>query len=699
MPPAAPHHHPSAVSLNTSSALTLLLSLLGMPALAHEQPETSPAADAPTPLELEQQEIKAPLLETQRRQLDTTRLQKTQASDLQDIFKTEPSIQVGSGARNGQKIMLRGVEDLNLNIQIDGARQGANLFHHQGRIQVDPYLLKEVEIDSGPAPADGGPGALGGSVRFETVDAQDLLLPGRRFGARLGGQLEHKTETRGGVLSAYGLLAENIGLLAYARNLDSGTARDGEGERIRFTDGQRDSYLLKLSALDQQGHSLWLSAERNSNTGGILRANVPWQTGNAVQNNDHQKSYRDTFTLRHRYQPAGQSLLDLQTTLYRNDSRLHLYRPAADEQYETRSQGADIRNTWRFASAGIDHALTAGVDHFHDRGYRWDGNAHYDERALNYGVFVQDRLDVGAVRLSLGLRGDFYDTRYAAAGFGTSGEAWSPNASLEWNPLAGRDLTLFAGYGESVRGGKLNQAGWLQKYTANFQLGERGHLDPERAQQRQVGIRWHTQSLLSAGDHAGLEWRAYNTHIRDYQVIPGEGANGRTDRIFNPPGSIVSRGYELSGHWGIDNLLLNAVYSHNVIRNWDGQPLDTRGDSARVGVSTGDRLVLDSEWAFAPQWSAGYTLTAVQRLSDVPVGNPDKPGYGVHDLRLSWMSRSEQDGLVLTVGIDNLLDKRYADHTTVRTLQRTNTATAVAGEQYAILEPGRNLKMSADWFF
>ena len=110
---------------------------------------------------------------------------RTLASDVSDLFSATPSVTVSGGGRNAQRIYLRGIEGSNLNITIDGARQGRSLFQHRGNISgLDPDLLKQVFVQSG-TDADSGPGALGGSIRFETVDAQDLLLGNQTTGARI----------------------------------------------------------------------------------------------------------------------------------------------------------------------------------------------------------------------------------------------------------------------------------------------------------------------------------------------------------------------------------------------------------------------------------------------------------------------------------------------------------------------------------
>ncbi len=57
------------------------------------------------------------------------------------------------------------------------------------------------------------------------------------------------------------------------------------------------------------------------------------------------------------------------------------------------------------------------------------------------------------------------------------------------------------------------------------------------------------------------------------------------------------------------------------------------------------------------------------------------------------------DSLTLSFGVDNLFDRRYAQHSTVQVVQVNTTATAVVGRTYATPEAGRNLKLALDWCF
>lgn len=640
----------------------------------------------------------AAAVETFEHDIDMDYLSRTQANDLQDVFRTSPSVQVGTGSRNGQKLFVRGVEDLNVNIKIDGARQGANVFHHQSRVQIDPFILKQVRVYTGPASADAGAGALGGSVVFDTVDAQDLLQPGKTIGARLGGQYESASNLKGGLVSLYGQLGEHLGLLAYGRRNTNENVRAGGGETLRATEGAYEDYLLKASLLDVDGHSLRLSTQRNQNDGGPLRANYPWQTNQGtIRGDDNQRIYDERQALRYAYKPNQQAWLDVQFDMYRSETGLQRFTtnlgssPNNWNAALTQSHGMDLRNTSRFQTGAIRHALTYGVDYFYDKGInRERTRADLTEHGSNTGLYVQNRMSYGALRLSAGLRQDRYQASYANR-YDHSGDAVSPNISGEWDVLQGeRQLTLFAGYGESVRGARLNQAGWLAKYTPTFVLGDNGKLKPERAKQIEYGARLHDMNVFSAGDHAGLELTLYNTRIEDYVITLGEGS-ALTDRIYNANRDVTSEGFEARAHWGLRSLELGLSYSHNRFRGYDGQPGDTTGNSARVGTSVGDRVVFDTLWQWQPNLSLGYTLTGVQALTDVPTGKPNKPGYVVHDINMQWYPQIAKDKLRLTLAVDNLFDTRYAEHSSVRVVYQ--------GREIASWEPGRNVRLGVDVFF
>ncbi|WP_415885682.1 TonB-dependent receptor plug domain-containing protein [Neptuniibacter sp. QD37_6] len=67
-------------------------------------------------------------------------LQRLNPNDLQDVFRNTPSVEVGSSIAASQKVYVNGVEETNLAVTIDGARQNNKLFHHSATNIIDPEL-------------------------------------------------------------------------------------------------------------------------------------------------------------------------------------------------------------------------------------------------------------------------------------------------------------------------------------------------------------------------------------------------------------------------------------------------------------------------------------------------------------------------------------------------------------------------------
>lgn len=105
-------------------------------------------------------------------------LDRRNPTTLKGVFAGEATVSVGGAQPLSQKVYVQGVEETNLAVSIDGARQNNKVFHHSGTNLIDPALLKRARVDPGVAPADAGPGALGGAIAYETVDVADVLAPG-----------------------------------------------------------------------------------------------------------------------------------------------------------------------------------------------------------------------------------------------------------------------------------------------------------------------------------------------------------------------------------------------------------------------------------------------------------------------------------------------------------------------------------------
>lgn len=202
--------------------------------------------------------VKVTANQIQDKTITPSTLQLQQASSMSDVFRTDPSVDIGGGGVNAQRIYLNGVEGTNLNITIDGARQGRSLFQHRGGLTgIDPSLLKKVEAKT--AGGQQGLGALGGSISFETMDAQDLLKGEKAYGAKVRTGYASADKSKQGGVSVYGQAGKHLGLLAHVAAADRDDYRTGGGDKVLRSASDDRDYFLKFSLLDLNDHQVRLS--------------------------------------------------------------------------------------------------------------------------------------------------------------------------------------------------------------------------------------------------------------------------------------------------------------------------------------------------------------------------------------------------------------------------------------------------------
>ncbi|MEL0616606.1 TonB-dependent receptor [Cobetia marina] len=615
--------------------------------------------------------------------VDSEELALHQARDLKDIFRDTPSVTVGGTTASSEKLYVRGLEDTNLNISIDGASQNGYLFHHSSNFNIEPELLKRAEVQAGPGAADNGPNALGGSIKFVTKDAQDLLKPGQSFGGMVKGSTESAADAVKGTLSVYGEVAPNAGLLFTTSARNSDDYRTGGGDEEEGTGGHQRSYFGKFSLLDQGAHSLRLSAEHNEDTGiYCVRPNMECQPFNNAKV-DTELS-RDTYTANYDFEP-GSRLVDVHANVFHSSTEVDRTSLAtgASSNAKVESVGGDLNNTFRFGPEAMNNRLTLGSDYVEDE----SSTAGFDETARNIALYAQHRMTLGAVDLSFGARVDDYRTEYA------NGETLddtdvSPNASLNWR--VGGGVELFTGYATAVRGNKGREALLIDGGVGPGEtLVVEPGLEAETSRSTEVGARWKGEGILTQRDRAGLEVTYFDTHFDNYIT---EGSAGDVTTITNMEGIVTSKGVEARATYGLGGWDMTLGYLTMDLEDNQGE---TVVDDMGLGNQTGDRWSLDNRYTFAdPQLTLGWTVTAYERLTDLPDGQSERAGYATHDLYASWVPGDMPD-LTLTAGIYNLFDKEYSDQNTF--YLETNSPRGITPG--AITSPGRDVRLSAAYRF
>lgn len=601
-------------------------------------------------------------------------------ADLSELFVAEPTIAVGSSIPMSQKLYVNGVEENNLAISIDGARQNNKVFHHNTTTLIDPALLKAARIDPGVAPADAGPGALAGALAYETKDAADLLEEGQNFGGRY--KLEY--DSNGGITTnsaaIYGRSGgfEYLGFLKYG---SGGLRKDAGGTDIVGSGTNILSGLGKLAYETQNGGRFEFSIENvrddearpyRANVGAIIVGRpVPLTRPYDLKRQNYVLTYTTTAptamwdpTIRLAYSA---------TELFNDEKKM---RTLQTTKGDTVSFNGVISNRFQMAWGEVN----AGIDFYNDKAhidYNDLGNPansyDVDEKLRNIGLFAQVRMEpTDAARLSFGLRADFQEFT------GVDGSKHSENG-ISGNISGEVDVTdrvtLSAGYSH-VWGG----IGLGENYVLNPSWTySAGSIKPVIA-----------DNLFIAAAYDGGDWsvdgKVFGTKINNARAPSWRGG---------PFGTIdlETRGFELGFSKNWDSGFFRAGFA-SVRADLNGRVADSY---------TGNYLTMPLgefvTFQMAHRFDNGLLIGGDAQVAldfddtyDFATGGrgPKLPGYAVANVFAEYSPRNVKN-LVLRTEINNLFDEDYSN--------RATYGQEFVGEIVPLKEPGRSFKISLEYVF
>ena len=583
--------------------------------------------------------------------LDAADIERTNAVDLSQLFANLSTLAVGGGAPHAQKIYVRGFEDVLLNVTIDGAPQAGELYHHQGRLQLEPEFIKSIQLDAGAGAATAGAGALTGALSVTTKDAFDLLEPGQRFGVSTRASVSVNGDNAWqGVGSVYGKLTDNVGLVIGFSRQSGDDYDDGHGDLVTPTGFEHERGYAKLNGRFGN-HAASLAYERVHDTGTYYeRPNFVNFTGTYILS-DHEVN-RETVTYNHRFNPANE-LIDARATVFWTANDFENHRNTTGALYgagDFKSIGLDLRNT----SQWEHHAATYGIEYRSDDAFGrqqatpppfWGFS---EQNASVLGLYAQDNWKVSpTVTLSAGLRFDSYEhdvDRGVGAGVSNSDSGFSPNASLEWEALPG--LTLRASYAQAFRGITIREAFFSGLYIHD------GGLDAEKADNLEFGFSYEKNGFFLRGT-------LYRQKIENYinAVYVGTPVWG----YWRNTGDAEVEGYEAEiGHrWRTVNLSLGVWEADN---SFNGVAL-TDADLG-LGTSIGRTWIARLDWFATTHSGFGVRARHVEAEPNaIAPSAPDKPAYTTVDLHAHWRPFDNRR-LTLSLSINNVFDEFYYDHAT-----------------------------------
>jgi hemoglobin/transferrin/lactoferrin receptor protein len=604
-------------------------------------------------------------------------LENSQANSLGEIFRSDPTVSSGGSVGMSEKIYVRNIGEDIVSITVDGAEQANAVFHHSGRIALEPELIKRVEVEAGAGSATAGPGALGGSVKFTTKDPEDLLKPGKQFGALLKAGFSSNGDGNKNSVTLFGQdKSERFGGMVSFMQDEVDDVEGGNGEEIEGTNSEQDLGYAKFvgNITDEQYFSL--SYEQIEEEGDVLYR--PEWVASSFNVTEPTEGERKTTTLNYGFTSDSSDMIDLLVTVY--NTEYYQSREFRGTSYDgaVESKGLTIQNT----SLINNQKLIYGINYRDDKSHLNDidfapGDTYFEETGEVKGIYVQDVITVNdALTVSTGVRFDDYElSDESDQTFSESGASPNISANVAITPQWG----VSAGYAEAFRGPEVEDA---------FRTSSSNN-DPDLKAETAKNI-----ELALEYKNNGLQWSAgvFDTTIEDAILRNPPWSN----TVTNLEDDIETDGYFINVAYATDRFDFSAKYL-SAETEVAGQKA-TRYIYGSKATSIGDTLVLDLDYRINKSWTAGWVAEFVQDINGIhqDVGGEsldlDKKGYDLHDVYVSWQPLKD-DQLKLNLSIHNLFDEEYLSHASVEDYEGNAGYEGIIGSP----EAGRDIRLTATW--
>lgn len=595
-------------------------------------------------------------------QLDSDDLDRIDADTIKDVFRQEPGVTVGSPMSISQKIYVNGIEDTNLSVDIDGARQANKTYHHIGTTVIDPGLLKAVKIESGVAPADAGPQALAGSISLETKDGRDLVKAGNTFGGF--GKLSYNTNTQG-FSEDLALAANHDGfdIMAYGTKSGGKDYDDGDGNTVQGSRPDSTNFIGKLGYTAPNGYRIKFSATRYDDIAlRDARTNFGLPSSFGTSWTDYS---RQSTTLSFGDETPS-DMWDPKASISRTVTHLDTEQFASTRNIIARVESINGKASNTFTTnLG---KITTGGDFYVDEGTGGVTSVSQTtrrEKATNIGVFAQARSTwTEDFRTSVGARVDrnklVGNKNETLVNTGASG-----NVNAEYDIT--RQVMGYAGVGSVFGGVPMTEVG--------VQTSDRIYtgVEPSRSYTGKVGAN------VAVGDFT-VDGHVFRTRIKNAHDLTVQ--NRATNYDLTTEGANVSVRYDYTEGF------VRAGYSRATVRLDSAIPNSGSNDYYQ-GTLFGDMFTIEATHRFDDLGlRVGTTNEYVLENGDTRNARGFAlNGYFVSNIFAEW--KPEQvNGLSFRADVNNLLDRPYSD--------RANNGSYSTNNSVASLnDPGRSVILSA----
>ncbi|MGB0935813.1 MAG: TonB-dependent hemoglobin/transferrin/lactoferrin family receptor [Colwellia sp.] len=658
-------------------------------------------------------------------------------SDLNQLFKYEPGIEVTGTSGQAQNIIVRGMGGDRVLLIKDGMRlsegYGANGKNDVvGRGFIDTDTLKQVEVAKGAASSLYGSDALGGIVIFTTKDASDYLEDGENFAANVKAGYTDVTN-QSSLTTTFALKTGDFEQLLNATYRTGNEEQNYEGSQSPF-DIDSHSILYKakynISTTDYLTFSadLWEQENKGDSADGLLFyfRGLEAYGYNVVTENSTSNKTTDAFKISYHSEAESGFYDTLDLNLYSNNSeqkdnefaKLDIDAPmfGVVEIRDMYKDSTFDQHTIGFLSNASkqvngNHTLGFGVDIEKStsarqvREYREvDGVPTKDEQFEKFpetdttrlGVFLNDEISLldGKLLVTPGMRIDNYEMNPNGA-LNSKGEEFAvideTHATFNFGALYKLTDTIsaFAQYGQGFKVPAYDLA-YIEHYnqptsTYVYEVVPSDDLSPEESDNFEIGLRGHIDDLFfSVAAYYSTYDNFLATKLIDTEVVSnpdGSFAHIHETYQYQNIDAVTIKGAELSlSYYFTDHVSLFTTASYQDGKNDEtGEYIETISPLSGIAGISLEYNQLNTE--LVVNWA--------DKMDKVNPGNQEVSGYGVVDWKVNYEINSD---LKVNLLVSNITNKEYVRY--------VNVAGHTQGDSLEYLtEPGRSISANITYNF
>jgi hemoglobin/transferrin/lactoferrin receptor protein len=609
----------------------------------------------------------------------------------EDLFFGVPGINFQQRADDpGVAVNIRGLQDFGrVAVLIDGARQNFQRTGHQadGLVYLEPELLAGVDVVRGPVANINGSGAIGGVVSFRTLDVEDILKPGEKFGGQIHGVFGNNQVT--GLGSAF--LA--VRPTPYADAMVGATGRtqsdykDGHGNVVLNSHVNTTTEMGKFNLRPADGHELKFSGLHYESQ---YDSGLPNATKTATVYATNVTN--DLASVRWRYSKPDDRVFNFDINTYWTQTEAVQVKTqgtnsaisgalGVPRSFHIETVGVDAHNTSRFDLGPFQNALTVGVDTFRDQVKVVDPTGTGDfftpsgERTVS-GAFAQLKAKYQTWLKVIGAaRYDRYELNGSTGGSSSSGDRVSPKVTVGVTPISW--FTAYGTYAEGYRAPAVTEVFVSGQHPnagpgSNFDFLPNPNLRPEIGKTKEIGINIRQDGLFVSNDALRIKANVFQNDVTDFieqttVFFGNQGVGGQTCtspagfciQYQNVPSARIT-GAEFESNYDAGSWFLGLAGSIQHGKNLtENLPL-VKIYPEQLATTFGVRM-LDRKVTMAVRWLA----VAAKEAKDIPPGAAlPTNGFNVVNLYVDY--RPTED-VILGFGVDNLFNEYYVRYLDLRT--------------------------------